>query len=100
MTTGDNAVDDPLKKRRRAEKFYPLEKHLRELAETQEEATLTFDQIEEILKEELPPEAYKEREWWSNQVRGLQVQTIPWMDAGWLVESVDLHEKWVRFVRQ
>lgn len=28
-----------------------------------------------------------------------ELLTIPWMDAGWLEEAVDLDERWVRFVR-
>lgn len=91
---------DTSKKIKRAQKYYPLEKHLRELSATEEQVMLTFERIEKILKAELPPEAYEEGEWWSNQKPGLRVQTIPWMDAGWLVESVDLDEQWVRFVRQ
>lgn len=80
--------------------YYPLEKHLRDLPLAQEEVTLTFERIEQILKEQLPPSAYEERDWWRNQMQGIQVETISWMDAGWLVETVDLEEKWVCFVRQ
>ena len=68
--------------------------------EPQEEVTLTLERIEQILTHPLPPAAYEEHAWWANQAQGLQVETIPWMDAGWLVEMVDLDEKWVRFVRQ
>lgn len=94
MTMGD------ILKKNMADKYYPLEKHLRGLPEAQEDVTLSFERIEEILKDELPLPAYEERAWWGNQKQGLQVETIPWMDAGWLVETVDLDEKWVRFVRQ
>jgi hypothetical protein len=88
------------KKIQRSDLFYPLEKYLRELPEPQEEVTLTLERIEQILRHPLPPAAYEEHAWWANQAQGLQVETIPWMDAGWLVEMVDLNEKWVRFVRQ
>jgi len=60
----------------------------------------TFERIEQILKEQLPPSAYEERAWWRNQAQGMQVERISWMDAGWLVETVDLEGKWVCFVRQ
>jgi hypothetical protein len=80
--------------------YYPLEKHLRDLPLGQEEVTLTFERIEQILKEQLPSSAYEEPDWWRNQTQGMQVETISWMDAGWLVETVDLEEKWVCFVRQ
>jgi len=26
-------------------------------------------------------------EWWGNQKQGLNVETIPWIDAGWLVSE-------------
>jgi hypothetical protein len=82
------------------DKHYPLEKYLRDLPASQEEVIVTFERIEEILKDQLPPSAYEDRAWWENQKQGLHVQAIPWMDAGWLVETVELNEKWVRFVRQ
>ena len=83
-----------------AEHYYLLEKYLRALPVEQEDITLTFERIEQILKEPLPAAAREEHPWWENQKRGLQVESIAWMDAGWLVEIVDLREKWVRFVRQ
>ena len=80
---------------------YPLlEQYLRSLPMKEEEVTLTFERIEEILKDRLPRSAHEEEPWWGNQKQGFEIETIPWMDAGWLVESVDLREKWVRFVRQ
>ena len=91
---------DTLKDMKMAADYYPLEKHLRNLPVTQEEVTLTFERIEQILKEQLPSSAYEERAWWRNQTQGLQVERISWMDAGWLVETVDLEQKWVCFVRQ
>jgi hypothetical protein len=56
--------------------------------------------VEEILKDRLPPSAHEDRPWWGNQKPGIQIEPNAWMDAGWLVEIVDLKEKWVRFVRQ
>ena len=82
------------------DKFTPLEFYLRALHPTQEEVTLTFELIEGILRDTLPPIAYQDGDWWGNQKQGTQVEVIAWMDAGWLVETVDLREKWVRFVRQ
>ncbi len=83
-----------------SEKFSPLEKYFRDLPVSQEEVTLTLARIEEILHEPLPPQAWQDHTWWENQRQGLQVETIAWMDAGWMVEIVNLNEKWVRFVRQ
>jgi len=80
---------------------YPLlAEYLRGLPPSEEELTLTFERIEEILKERLPASAREDSLWWGNQRQGIQIETNPWMDAGWMVEFVDLHGKWVRFVRQ
>lgn len=81
-------------------KFDPLEKYLRSLPKTDEEVTLSFDLIEKVLNDALPPPAYEDRAWWGNQQQGTQVEVIAWMDAGWLVDTVDLREKMVKFVRQ
>ncbi len=83
-----------------AERYTPLEKYLRDLPASQEEVTLTFERIEQILNDSLPLQAHQPGPWWGNQKQGTQVETIPWMDAGWMVDTVDLREKWVRFVRQ
>jgi len=81
-------------------KYDPLEKYLRGLPVNQEDVTLTFEALEQILNDQLPPSAHEQHDWWGNQKQGTQVETIAWMDAGWMVETVDLKEKWVRFLRQ
>jgi hypothetical protein len=81
-------------------KYEPLEVYLRHLPVHQEDVTLTFMVIEQILNETLPASAHEQHAWWGNQKQGTQVESIAWMDAGWLVEIVDLREQWVRFVRQ
>ncbi len=81
-------------------KYSPLEEYLRSLPVIQQDVTLTFEFIEQVLNDQLPLEAYGEREWWGNQKKGTNVEAIPWMDAGWMVDTVEFMEKWVRFVRQ
>jgi len=83
-----------------ADKYTPLEQYLRDLPIRQEEVTLTFEHIERILNDTLPPSAQEHHTWWGNQKQGTKVEAIAWMDAGWMVDTVDLKEKWVRFVRQ
>ncbi len=83
-----------------ADQYSPLENYLRELPASQEELTLTFERIEQILNEPLPLSAHESGAWWGNQKPGTQVETIAWMNAGWMVDTVDLKERWVRFVRQ
>jgi hypothetical protein len=77
-----------------------LESYLRGLPADQEQVTLSFESIEQVLQDPLPPSAHEDRAWWGNQKQGTQVESIAWMDAGWMVDTVDLKEKWVRFVRQ
>ena len=81
-------------------KYNALEKYLRGLPVSQEDVTLTFTLIEQILNTSLPASAMQEHSWWGNQKPGTEVESIAWMDAGWLVDIVNLREKWVRFVRQ
>lgn len=81
-------------------KYDPLEKYLRSLPRAQEEVTLSFENIEQVLNDALPLSAYQDRAWWGNQAQGTQVEVIAWMDAGWMVDTVDLVEKRVKFVRQ
>jgi hypothetical protein len=81
-------------------KYDPLEKYLRSLPRTQEEVILSFESIEQVLNDKLPPSAHEHRAWWGNQQQGTHVEAIAWMDAGWMVDTVDLREKWVKFVRQ
>jgi len=80
--------------------YTPLEKYLRSLTVTDDEVTLTFERIEQILNEPLPPAAHEDGPWWGNQQKGTYVEVNAWMDAGWMVEIVDLNQKWVKFVRQ
>jgi hypothetical protein len=83
-----------------SEKYIPLEQYLRALPAGQEDVKLTFEHIQQILNDQLPPSALGDRAWWGNQKQGTQVEAIAWMNAGWLVETVSLTEQWVRFVRQ
>jgi hypothetical protein len=81
-------------------KFTLLEQYLRDLPIGQEEITLTFENLEQILNEPLPLAAHEESPWWGNQKPGMIIEPNSWMDAGWMVDIVDLREQWVRFVRQ
>jgi hypothetical protein len=80
--------------------YDPLEQYLRTLPVSQDKVTLSFESIDQILADPLPAAARTDRDWWGNQKPGTQVEAIAWMNAGWMVETVDFREKWVRFVRQ
>lgn len=80
--------------------YAPLEEYFRGIPMIQEDVTLTFEIVEKILGESLPSAAYEQYDWWGNQKQGTHVEAIAWMNAGWMMETVNLNERWVRFVRQ
>lgn len=65
---------------------------------SEQEITLPFEQIERIINDKLPPSAYEYQAWWENH-RGTHVEADAWLNTGWLVDTINLSEKWVRFVR-
>jgi hypothetical protein len=81
-------------------KYTPLQNYLETLPHSSHEVTLSFTHLEKILNDGLPHSASKHRAWWSNEVEGHHVQACSWLDAGWIVESVDLAAGWVRFCRK
>lgn len=78
-------------------KYAPLENYLRELPADQNEVTLSFEQIEEILKSKLPASAYEDERWWRHETEGNHVNKRAWANAGWKVGSVDFQRKQVKF---
>lgn len=82
-----------------AGKYTPLENYLRDLPASEKEVTLSFDQIEGILNDKLPPSAYEYQQWWENEKEGNHVNARAWANAGWKVESVDFNRKQARLVR-
>ena len=81
-------------------KYTPLEQYLTALPSDKRDVTLSFAQIERILNDRLPPSAHKYQAWWANQKKGNHVEAHAWMDAGWKVDTVNINQKWVRFIRQ
>lgn len=82
-----------------AGKYSQLENYLRDLPASEKEVTLSFDQIERILNDKLPPSAYEYQQWWENEKEGNHVNARAWANAGWKVESVDFNRKQARLVR-
>jgi len=82
-----------------AGRYTPLEEYLRNLPESQREITLGFDQIEGILNDKLPSSAYEDRRWWDKEKEGNHISARSWTSAGWKIESLNVSEKWVKFVR-
>ncbi len=82
-----------------AGRYAPLEKYLRDLPESQREIMLRFEQIESILNAKLPSSAYEDRRWWEKEKEANHVSPRSWANAGWRVESLDICEERVSFVR-
>ncbi len=82
-----------------AGKCTPLENYLRDLSASAKEVTLSFEQIERILNDKLPPSAYEYLAWWANEKEGNHVNARAWANASWKVESVDFNRKQARLVR-
>ena len=81
-------------------KYRPLGVYLAGIPTGTHEVTLTFERIEKIIKDNLPASARRYHAWWSNEIQGSHVQAHSWMDSGWVVETLNIQDKWVRFRRK
>jgi Domain of unknown function (DUF4268) len=77
--------------------YAPLARYLEALSVDTASVTLTFQQIEDILKKELPRSASEYRAWWSNDP--MKPQSAAWLDEGWRTTSVSMTESRLTFVR-
>jgi hypothetical protein len=80
-------------------KYTPLEHYLIGIPVTQWEITLSFEEIEDILKTTLPASAYEDNRWWEHETEGNHVSKRAWANAGWKVDRLDVNRKRVKFVR-
>jgi hypothetical protein len=63
-----------------------------------DQVTLKFSDIEEILGFPLPKSARKFRTWWANDTTHSHAVN-GWLNYGWRVKEIDLHEQYVRLQR-
>ena len=77
-------------------KYAPLGDYLRGCTST--EVSLTFQEIEEIIDNRLPPAAGRHAAWWSNNPSN-NVMTRVWLDAGYRSERLDLNARKLVFRR-
>jgi hypothetical protein len=82
-----------------AGKYTPLEQYLRDLPENQREITLSFERVEQIINDKLPPSAYQYQAWWANEKNPHQPEKQAIMNAGWKVGTIKLPARWVRLLR-
>lgn len=90
-------------------KYDPLRHFLESLPRAQQQVTLGFQRIEDLLGEPLPPSDREYEQWWTGGrvKRGRidanwqdQVQQRAWEDAGWTVDELNLGLKSVTFRRR
>jgi hypothetical protein len=77
-------------------KYEPLHEYLKQ--SVQNEITLNFTQIEELLGSNLPHSAFEHRAWWSNNDE-THPQANAWLQARWKVAELDQGGNWVMFRR-
>jgi CBS domain-containing protein len=87
--TGSDIVDS---------KYAPLARHLARLPRSLDRVALTFGEIEEIIRAELPAAARDHRAWWSNDTTA-HVQSAQWLEVNWRVVSINMTNERVVFAR-
>lgn len=78
-----------------ASRYAPIGEHL--AAVKKDAATLTFEQVEDLIDGELPASAHRHRAWWANT--DTHSQALTWISKGWLVQEADLDKGRVTFRR-
>jgi len=61
--------------------------------------TLSFIELEDVLGRPLPTSARRHRAWWANDSSGTHSHARAWMDAGWVLDQVDMRTELVRLRR-
>jgi len=79
-------------------RYAALARYLQNLPVSRETEPLTFEQVEAIIGDRLPPNARQHRSWWANDsVR--HVQSQQWLEAGWRVNRISIADQRVSFAR-
>ena len=81
-------------------KYEPLKRYLQDIQPNINEKSLSFSEVERILRFKLPNSAYEHRAWWGNPTSPSDhPHAQSWLQAGWNVDSVDQLDKRVHFRR-
>jgi hypothetical protein len=78
-------------------KYSSLSRYLLRRGKYTNHFTLKFAEVEAIIGDNLPLGAARDAEWWANSRASAQGRA--WVDVGWQVESIDLQQRAVTFVR-
>ncbi|MEM1552376.1 MAG: hypothetical protein QXH03_06900 [Candidatus Bathyarchaeia archaeon] len=76
-------------------KYEPLKGYLKFRAAFTDSVKLSFAQIDGIIGDNLPMEAYRSESWWANSPDTVHARS--WLDAGWETSEVNLKEGYVIF---
>lgn len=76
-------------------KYEPLKNHLKFRAAFTDRVKLSFADIDGIIGDNLPMNAYKNEKWWSNTPTLEHAKA--WLDAGWKIGEVNFKEGYVVF---
>ena len=77
-------------------KYGHLGEHLRQAEQDGDNRiSLTFSDIEDLIGYDLPDSAREHRTWWANYYGNNQAKA--WLEAGWLVDGVEMSQEEVNF---
>lgn len=76
-------------------RYDPLSRYLTDC--DMDEASLSFAEVEAILRRPLPPSARQHQAWWANTDSHSHARA--WLQAGWRTERLDLAGERIAFVR-
>lgn len=95
-----SAIDNSLteEEKRLDNRFGPLAIWLQKVPLSTESISLSFQDIETFIGDELSTSARSNRIWWSNNLK-LNPQSRAWWEAGWRVATVKMAEEVVVFAR-
>ncbi len=74
-----------------------LAAHLKGLAAQVTSLPLTFQEVESILRKDLPRSALEYRAWWANDPS--KPQSAAWLEEGWRTMAINMSERRLTFVR-
>jgi len=66
---------------------------------TEDEVSMSFESIGDMVEGDLPDSAYSHRPWWANRTEGKGAQNLAWQSVGWETRNVDMDRDVVKFVR-
>lgn len=79
-------------------KYLPLSKHLMSQPQFMGRVEMTFEEVQRVIGDLLPPSAHRYSAWWAND-HTRHVQASAWLGVGWRTEKVRIAERSVCFVR-